>query len=493
MTHENFQIELSRVLGGTALFSGLSSNALDELAANARRIEIRKGQTICDVGCWPESVFVTLSGLIKRTSVSIGGQEKVQELISSGHVFGEAELFAGRPYAVNTVAVEACILLSLNGATVRRVMEQEPRLAVRLVARLANRQLEMEAEVATSLSKTGCERVLDYLLQMVGDRLPATGETRLQLVSSKQLIASRIGLTPESLSRALRDLTNAGLMVVNGRNLRLINEKIARHLAVPNSKNMERRVLPRPRVVPQRPNFGSIVSIVNIAGHQRMLSQRMAKSWLMIGGNISPGRARSMLAQSIALFENQRTIINSHTLSDAAKAACRDVDAVWAPYKDLLDQPPEQRGGRRVFAANESVLTATDHLAQMLADAGGDITAYRVNLAGRQRMLAQRMAKFYMFKHWNIYAKASRTGIEQARREFDVAHQKLCEVTAGQKTIHTQLKETVLLWQALQAALDRPGSGNAERDATDVAVASERLVEQMDVIVTQLEQVAKLA
>ena len=493
MTHEGFQTELGRLLGGTALFSGLSSRALEELVANARRLEFRKGQSICDIGGWPESIFVTLSGLVKRTSVSIGGQEKVQELISSGQVFGEAEFFAERPYAVNTVAVETSVLVSLYGDSVRRVMEQEPRLAARIVARLANRQLEVESEIVASLSKSGCERVLEYLLNMVGDRLPVTGETRLQLLSSKQLIASRIGLTPESLSRALRDLTNAGLMVVNGRSLRLLNENIARHLAFPNSKNVERRVVPRHRVVPQRSDLDSIVSIVNIAGRQRMLSQRMAKSWLMMGRNISPGRARTMLTQSIALFESQRTLINGHTLSDAAKAASRQVDAVWAPYKDLLDKLPEQKDGRRVFAANESVLNAADHLTQMLTEAGGDAAAYRVNLAGRQRMLAQRIAKFYMFRHWNIYAKASCAGIAQARREFDIAHRELMSATAGQKTLRAQFDTAERLWQAMQVILDRPDGGDAKRSANDVAVASERLVEQMDVIVAQLEQVAKLA
>jgi CRP-like cAMP-binding protein len=64
------------------------------------------------------------------------------------------------------------------------------------------------------------QRVIGYLLQHVPDQ---TGSAELALPTSKQVIASRLNLTPETLSRILHELAEAQLIRVHGRQITIID------------------------------------------------------------------------------------------------------------------------------------------------------------------------------------------------------------------------------------------------------------------------------
>jgi CRP-like cAMP-binding protein len=485
------------ILRRVPLFSGIESASISALAQAARRVDYRKGQTICQVGQSAESFFVVVSGLIKRARVSYGGQEKVLELMTAGQAFGDTELFAEKEFAAQCSAVDASVLVSIAGDTMRRVVSREPVLSVRLMQRLANRQLELESEMVAHQSKSGNERVLEFLLQQSG------GETDVRFPASKQLIASRIGLTPETLSRALRDLAEAGLLVVNGRSVYLQNAQIALHrraqgesaIGVATSSPSSTSSAPqrnRPCQVgnPDYPNMPSPLAIINMAGRQRMLAQRMAKSWLMLGRGVVPVRAQHMLRQSIALFESQSSRLSDFARSEATRAACGQARSLWQPFKALLETLPSESGAQRLFAANEEILVAGDRLTLAYASAEADRGSL-INLAGRQRMLTQRMATFYMFQHWGIEAIACNKGLASARQEFKAALAKLSAAAIDHPRIEAQLIAVSRQWSALQAALDSPRGVGLNANAARVATTSERLVQQLDAAVCLYETLAE--
>jgi hypothetical protein len=370
-----------------------------------------------------------------------------------------------------------------------------PLLALRLIGALAGRTLAMESDASASHFRTGCQRVLDYLLTEVGAPLAAQGETVLTLTTRKQLIASRIGITPETLSRVLRDLSDAGMIVVDGRNIRLQNACINHRLA---EASPEQPVFPRKSA--HRDGSGAAsrrrkgvaapttpCGVINMAGRQRMLSQRLVKSWLLLGHGIQPGRSRAILAESAALFEDQMAVLGLLAPNDDVRSTHVRIDDIWRRYRTLLAGDPEPAGARELFELNETLLAATHDMTLAYERASDSPHGRWVNLAGRQRMLSQRMVKFYLFQQWGIQVEQSRAGLAAAAREFSDALVQLGAAAQGAPALATQLKLVDSHWQQLRTALGEGAANDERRQAAVVATASERLLRQADATVALYE------
>ncbi|RLJ64827.1 type IV pili methyl-accepting chemotaxis transducer N-terminal domain-containing protein [Sulfurisoma sediminicola] len=483
--------EMLDALASIPLFTGIPARHLGELAHSTRRVGYDKGQTIFHVGDAARELFFLLSGQVKRATFSVGGNERVLELVAPGRHFGEAELFGPQLHASFAVAVEPSVLLCIGGDGVRRALEAVPLLSLRIIGALAGRALAVESDASASHFRTGCQRVLDYLLAQLATPLAPQGETTLTLAASKQLIASRIGITPETLSRVLRDLSDAGMIIVDGRNIHLQNACITRRLA---ETRPEQPVFPRR--YGQRDGSGTAsrrrrlvaapttpCGIINLAGRQRMLSQRLAKCWLQLGHGIQPGRSRNVLAQSAALFEEQMAVIATLAPNADVRSIQSRVGEIWNSYRRLLARDPEPKAARELFELNEILLAATDEITLAFEHAADSPHGRWVNLAGRQLMLSQRIAKFYLFQQWGIHVARSRAGLAEAMREFATALTELAVPARAVPEIEHQLERVSRHWQLLESTLGTAGPADEKRRATLVAAVSERLLRQTDAAV----------
>jgi len=96
----------------------------------------------------------------------------------------------------------------------------EPQLYSRVASALADRSMALEGDLAAFCTHSARRRVLDYLLHQA-EPIPENRTTVVTLDVRKRLIAARLSLTPETFSRALRDLSEAGLISVRGRHVTL--------------------------------------------------------------------------------------------------------------------------------------------------------------------------------------------------------------------------------------------------------------------------------
>lgn len=212
--------ELARI----PLFQALSEEQLVQLSTTIREKRLNKGELLFQRGDKPRGFYLVISGQIKLAISSPQGNEKVVEIIGQRQSFGEAVMFMDRPYPVMAQALLESDLLLIPQAEVFALLEKDALFSRRMLAGLSMRLHALVQDVESYTLRSSAERVIGYLLRHTDpDR-----DDPVALPASKQVIASLLNLTPETLSRIFHELAEAGLIRVDGKFVHLLD---ARRLA----------------------------------------------------------------------------------------------------------------------------------------------------------------------------------------------------------------------------------------------------------------------
>lgn len=237
--------------------------------------------------------------------------------------------------------------------------------------------------------------------------------------------------------------------------------------------------------------ISDINAAINKAGRQRMLSQRMAKAYFQIGQKIDVERSQKVLDQSIAAFDRQLVELKNYAPSPEIRETYLNLEKSWLAYKDvLIGTTPSADNGRKVLAISEEVLALAQQGTAQLEKRSGSAAGRLVNVSGRQRMLSQRMAKFYQAATWGVADDKSAQHLDTARKEFVGALQELSASPANTPQIRDSLQLVKQQWLFFENALNQR-SGTDKRLHLAVATTSERILEEMEGVVGLYEKLPK--
>lgn len=214
---------IAEILSRQPLFRGLSEGELAQISAGCREYRVGKNEVIFQKGDWPEGMHVVVMGQVKLALPSAQGMEKVVHLCGPGDTFGEAVVFLDRPYPVNAQATADSLLLLVSKRCLVDAMEGSTMLCRKMMASLSSRLHELLGDMETCMLRSSVQRVVCFLAQSAP---PGEGSNyAVSLTASKQNVASRLNLAPETLSRVLGQLTEAGLIQVKGRVIHVLDRE----------------------------------------------------------------------------------------------------------------------------------------------------------------------------------------------------------------------------------------------------------------------------
>jgi hypothetical protein len=223
---------------------------------------------------------------------------------------------------------------------------------------------------------------------------------------------------------------------------------------------------------------------INKAGRQRMLSQRLAKAYLQIGMGVDLDQSRKILDASAALFDRQLIELKNFKATAEIKDGILKSEKTWLVYKDLLlGKAANPSDAKQVLQMSDSLLTMADQVTQQLEKQANSAAGKLVNIAGRQRMLSQRMAKMYQAIQWEVAEASSMQSLETMRKEFNSNMQLLESNADTTKSIQNELKLARQQWAYFDHAIRQPADARMRQQyATTVATTSERILQQMDIV-----------
>lgn len=216
-------IKIQAFFANLPLFKEMSAVELDRLSAGTREIHAARGEVLFRKGDPCQGFHLVIYGQIKLAFTSQNGAEKVVEIMGPGQSFGEAVMFTERPYLVYAQALVDTMLLHVSKPVVFEEIERDPKFARKMIAGLSRRLHGLVSDLESYTLHSGTQRVIGYMLRGEADTGTKGKPVSVALPTSKSIIASRLNLTPEHFSRILHDLTEAGLIKVEGRSITILD------------------------------------------------------------------------------------------------------------------------------------------------------------------------------------------------------------------------------------------------------------------------------
>ena len=221
----------------------------------------------------------------------------------------------------------------------------------------------------------------------------------------------------------------------------------------------------------------ALSTAINRTARFRALSQRIAKAYCQIHLNVLPEQSRSVLASARKLVQSGFVDLAQGSWSPELSEQLAQVQALALELDALLAMPPSKQTVASVAAQSDKMLISADVATQSLEKLAKASTARLVNMAGRQRMLSQRMAKNYSLVAAGLTNQAIANQMISDATQFKQALVILSAAPVSSSGIRNELALGESQWVFFDAALQREPD---QRGLQAVATTSERLLEVMD-------------
>jgi len=157
---------------------------------------------------------------------------------------------------------------------------------------------------------------------------------------------------------------------------------------------------------------------VNIAGKQRMFTQRMMKDYAMVGMANTFGNPTEDLKEIISKFDDAQTSLLAFAKSSVTKEKIKAVNELWVKIKQDLESEPQKEKVQDIQINLDNLLKLANDATKAFVEESGSNSSEIVNIAGRQRMLSQRMAGLYMLQVWGVEDPAFKQKLEDSMNLF---------------------------------------------------------------------------
>lgn len=206
------------------MFRALTDEQFSRMLQDTVTRTLRQGQHLFEAGTQASAFYFLLSGQLKLYRLSPTGQEKVIEIVRPGETFAEALMFLEIPaYPVSAQALADAELVEIKNSTFLQLLSHSVDTGRHVMGQLSMRLRGLLNEIDALTLQNASLRLVNYLLYLAQEANGEGGSTDITLPAAKNIIASRLSIQPETLSRILGNLAGKGLISVDGLNIKVLD------------------------------------------------------------------------------------------------------------------------------------------------------------------------------------------------------------------------------------------------------------------------------
>jgi CRP/FNR family transcriptional regulator, cyclic AMP receptor protein len=213
MRGQSVAAELARV----RLFSALDDGALERLSAAAFTRRVAANQILFVGGEPSEHLYVVRSGLLRVVTSSRRGEQLVLSTVGAGEAIGELSILDRQPRSADAIAAESSELIAVPADVARTVLESDPQAVLAAARELAGQVRRLTGTMGDLVFLDLPRRVAKLLLSR--STIRSDGKTVSDLGASQSVVAAQLGVSRQSVNKALAGLARHAWIELNGRSV----------------------------------------------------------------------------------------------------------------------------------------------------------------------------------------------------------------------------------------------------------------------------------
>ena len=200
---------MEKLLRLAPLFQDLNQNDLMPIANASKKVSFGAGKLLFIEGDPAKYFFLVRKGSVRLYRLTPDGKEKIIEIIREGETFAESVALLDKPYPVYASCIDAVEMIMIPADVIRAQVAQNTGLALKMLASLNVRVHKFVNDIHALSLSTAQQKVAGYFLAFLSGE---SEEQAIILPSAKAIVASRLGLQPETFSRVLTRMKNQGVI-----------------------------------------------------------------------------------------------------------------------------------------------------------------------------------------------------------------------------------------------------------------------------------------
>jgi len=205
---------------------GLDSEALEQISRNAMWKVYPANDVVFWEGDTGSNLYYLQYGMLKVLKASQDGREQVLRLIKAGETFNEIGVLAKRENPATAVALEESGVWLIPREAIEDVLLAHPQMALQIIENMADKFVDLVSLAADLSLKSVKARFAKLLMEQAED-----GVIERRSWATQTEMASRLGTVPDVLSRIIREMTKAGIIEMDKKQIRILDQKSISGLA----------------------------------------------------------------------------------------------------------------------------------------------------------------------------------------------------------------------------------------------------------------------
>ncbi len=211
--------DIHKSLMGISIFQSCDERTINNLAQDAAVHTYEKGKILFIHSEEAKYFYLVQSGWVKLFRETLDGSQAVVDILPQGHIFGETSIFEDDIYPYSAEIVEKSTIIAIPLNNLKSEIETNNTLALNMLRSMARYRRRQDREIEHRTIQNASQRIGCFLLRLANQE--EKGAIRINLPYDKTLLASRLGMQPETFSRALSKLRDQTGIEIKGATIKM--------------------------------------------------------------------------------------------------------------------------------------------------------------------------------------------------------------------------------------------------------------------------------